>query len=251
MTKGWGLIGLILALLTLTFSPESLAADAPGASGHWEGNIATPDMPLGIVVDLSKDSMSHWAGRIGIPAQRLKDFVLSNISVQGTDVSFEMQGVPGNPAFKGKLSEDGKSISGSFTQGGGTFPFKLEKKGEARAAEPKKGDPTPAKGLPGEGLDGIWQGTLVVGPTELRLVLKITKATDGTFSGKMDSLDQEASDLPVSSITLKETRVEFEMRTIQGSYDGKLNQDKSEITGEWTQSGQKMPLVFRRTKKAG
>jgi hypothetical protein len=33
------------------------------------------------------------------------------------------------------------------------------------------------------------------------------------------------------------------------SYDGKLNHDKSEITGEWKQSGLSLPLVFKRRSK--
>ena len=37
------------------------------------------------------------------------------MAVEGLSLSFKLPGVPGDPAFKGKLSNDGKTISGDFT----------------------------------------------------------------------------------------------------------------------------------------
>ena len=42
-------------------------------------------------------------GTIWIPAQNLKGFPLSDITVAGTAVGFTMKGVPGGPAFAGTL----------------------------------------------------------------------------------------------------------------------------------------------------
>lgn len=43
-----------------------------------------------------------------------------------------MDGVRGNPTFKGTLSKDGKSLSGQFTQSGQVIPFALTRTGDAR-----------------------------------------------------------------------------------------------------------------------
>jgi len=41
-----------------------------------------------------------------------------------------------------------------------------------------KGD-TPAKGVPGAGPEGTWQGSLRLSVAELRLVLKVVNSADG------------------------------------------------------------------------
>src|SRR5579863_3109421 len=45
---------------------------------------------------------------------------------------------------------------------------------------------------------GDWQGTLSAGGTELRLVLHITKSSDGSLKATLDSIDQPgANGIPV------------------------------------------------------
>ncbi len=56
---------------------------------------------------------------------------LENVALQGAKVSFVIGGVPGCPTLARELSPDGQSLSGSFTQEGQSFPFKL-----SRAAAP-------------------------------------------------------------------------------------------------------------------
>ena len=120
-----------------------LALQAPAASspeapaGHWEGTIAVPAQTLEIQVDLA--TREHkWQGAIAIPAQNVKALPLSGITVDGTAVSFGMPTVPGAPAFKGTLSNDHRTITGDFTQGGGSYPFSLVWKGEPRLEAPTK-----------------------------------------------------------------------------------------------------------------
>ena len=68
----------------------------------------------------------------------------------------------------------------------------------------------------GPGVEGNWLGTLDTGPVKLRLVLKVAKAADGSLSAKMDSLDQGAKDLPVSSIVQNGMAVKCELQRIGG-----------------------------------
>ena len=92
----------------------------------------------------------------------------------------------------------------------------------------------------------IWQGVLEVSGIKLRLVLKITKNPDGTLRATLDSVDQGAMNLPVDSIVIEGKTMRFTMKSIGGSYEGTLNEDKTEVSGRWTQSGQSLPLVFKR-----
>jgi hypothetical protein len=101
---------------------------------------------------------------------------------------------------------------------------------------------------PARGLEGVWQGTLDAGE-KLRLVLTISKSADGSFSGKVDSLDQGAS-IPIDVITVNGDSVRLELKTVGGVFEGKLNADHSELTGTFSQGGAVLPLGFKRGGEA-
>jgi murein DD-endopeptidase MepM/ murein hydrolase activator NlpD len=106
--------------------------------------------------------------------------------------------------------------------------------------------------LPGQtaarGLEGVWQGTLDAGE-KLRLVLTVSKANDGSYSGKIDSLDQGAS-IPIEIITVNAESVRLELKTVGAVFEGKLNKDHSELTGTFSQGGALLPLTLKRSDKA-
>jgi hypothetical protein len=95
---------------------------------------------------------------------------------------------------------------------------------------------------------GDWQGTLKAGPSELRLLLHVSKKADGSFQGTMDSIDQASYGLTLSTILLKEGKLNFTVDIVHGTYDGKVNADGNQITGTWSQ-GQPFPLDFTRATK--
>jgi CubicO group peptidase (beta-lactamase class C family) len=102
-------------------------ADQPTIAGHWQGQIATPGKALDIDVHFSAAQDGSFKGDISIPAQGAKDLPLGKIEAKGPEISFEIVGVPGTPRFKGKLEDQGKKIAGTFAQGGGSFPFHLDR----------------------------------------------------------------------------------------------------------------------------
>lgn len=95
---------------------------------------------------------------------------------------------------------------------------------------------------------GDWQGSLKVGPAELHLLLHVSKANDGSLKAALDSLDQGAMGIPVSTISFKESKLTLAIESIHGSYEGKVNADASAIEGTWTQ-GQAIPLNLTRAVK--
>jgi CubicO group peptidase (beta-lactamase class C family) len=109
-------------------------AAAADAAGHWKGAIEIPATPLAIDVDLAAGADGPWSGDITIPAQMARDLPLADIRVEGAAVGFKIADIPGDPTFAGRLSEDGQTLSGTFTQGAQSFPFSL-----ARAEAPAEG----------------------------------------------------------------------------------------------------------------
>jgi CubicO group peptidase (beta-lactamase class C family) len=144
---------LLLAVLifaALAAAGYALAPPAQDPAGHWEGAIELPGTKLVVSVDLAKQPDGTWKGDISIPAQGAKDLALGGIKVEGADVAFAITGIPGDPTFRGQMSADGAKITGKFTQGGGTFPFELNRAADP-AAKAKRGldgfDEVVAKGL--------------------------------------------------------------------------------------------------------
>ncbi len=208
-------------------------------AGHWEGAIQTPEGELAIVVDLVQGEQGAWTGTISIPAQNLKGFELSDIAVSGKSVKFAMKGVPGDPAFDGKLGEDGKTISGPFTQGGQEITFKLTRTGDASIS---KSTPITKE------LEGNWEGTLDAEGTKLRLIVKLANK-DGVGTGTMISVDQGAAEIPIARVIQKGAGVSLEVPAVAGNYTGELSKDGAQISGEWAQGMGKLPLVLKRAAK--
>lgn len=93
---------------------------------------------------------------------------------------------------------------------------------------------------------GDWNGELNAQGTKLRLVLHIKKNPDGTFAATLDSLDQNANGIPISSVGQTGNDVKLELGGLAAGYQGKLNAAGTEITGEWKQGGNTLPLIFKR-----
>jgi uncharacterized protein len=97
-------------------------------------------------------------------------------------------------------------------------------------------------------ITGDWQGTLKAGGGELRLVLHVNKGADGSLKATLDSIDQNANGIPVTSISLQGAKLNFTVDSVHGSYEGTVSADSKSIDGTWTQ-GQPLPLTFERTAK--
>ena len=97
----------------------------------------------------------------------------------------------------------------------------------------------------GKDLAGNWQGTLQSGGNGLRIVMKLTK-DDGRFRGFSYSIDQGGQPIPITSITLQGTAVNFAIKTLDVTYEGTMNPDGNSISGNQTQGGHTSVLNFQR-----
>ncbi len=99
-----------------------------------------------------------------------------------------------------------------------------------------------------DNFSGIWNGTLNVAG-QLHLVLHITQVTDGTYSGTLDSPDQNVTGIACDKVDVKTdlsgSTLNFIISKIKVSYTGKLVND-STLSGTFTQ-GVNIPLDFYRS----
>lgn len=100
-----------------------------------------------------------------------------------------------------------------------------------------------------EGIEGIWEGVLKTPVVELRIVVKISKTEDGKLKATMDSPDQGAKDIGIDTVTLEKNQLKFEVKMVNGHYEGTVNTDFTEIDGKWSQAGMSLPLLLKHVEK--
>ena len=122
------LLGILLsAIIGVTATPALTAQGDP--AGTWNGSIEVPGSPLAIELTLRTEGPG-WSGRYSIPVQNLHDVPLEAIEVSGMSVAFALGGnIPGSPAFRLELNEEGDRMTGTFTQGGATLPASFTRAG--------------------------------------------------------------------------------------------------------------------------
>jgi uncharacterized protein len=96
---------------------------------------------------------------------------------------------------------------------------------------------------------GDWEGKIDTGDGSLRVIVHISQAADGKLTGSLDSPDQDTAGAAIDFVTYKEPDLHFAIERFGSTFDGKMNPDNSEITGQWKQSGLSLPLVFKRRSK--
>jgi pimeloyl-ACP methyl ester carboxylesterase len=95
---------------------------------------------------------------------------------------------------------------------------------------------------------GVWLGSIDVPPgIKLRIVFHID-GSGNDLTATMDSLDQNAKNIPVSKATLNGSAIVFDTPSIGGRFEGQLDSDAATITGTWSQGGNSLPLNLTRVK---
>lgn len=92
---------------------------------------------------------------------------------------------------------------------------------------------------------GQWNGALKIQGTQLRIIFHISK-TDSGYIATMDSPDQNARGIPVTSTSFENSKLKLEIRNLGFEYDGEF--EGSIITGTLKQNGQEFPLNLSREK---
>ncbi|GIT50923.1 MAG: hypothetical protein Ct9H300mP15_11360 [Gemmatimonadota bacterium] len=94
-----------------------------------------------------------------------------------------------------------------------------------------------------ERLVGSWRGGLEVGGgASLTIVFNISQDAGGTFTGTMDSPDQGAVGIPLTSVTIEGSSVTVSIQVIQGTYTGTLSDEEDQLSGTWSQGPASLPL---------
>ena len=95
----------------------------------------------------------------------------------------------------------------------------------------------------GQDITGNWNGVLKVQGIQLRIVFNISK-TDSGLSATMDSPDQGAKDIPVTTTTFENSKLTLVIANVGIEYNGEFIKDS--IRGIFKQSGYEFPMNLSR-----
>ncbi|MBN2697458.1 MAG: alpha/beta fold hydrolase [Bacteroidales bacterium] len=101
-----------------------------------------------------------------------------------------------------------------------------------------------ALSLYGQDITGEWNGILKVQGIQLRVVFHIDRTGEG-YGGTMDSPDQGAFGIPVSSVSYEGLELVIRITQLGVEYNGTPGMNDT-ITGTFTQFGQSFPLNLTR-----
>ena len=226
------------ALFFLATIPAHAQAGTQDLAGDWQGTLSAGGQQFRLVLHVTKapdaslkatlDSIDQ-PGANGIP--------VDSVSLKDSKLSLDIAVIHGT--YEGKVSADGKTISGTWTQGQ-SFPLEF-----------KRAD-APVKAAKPSDIDGAWMGTLELGTLKLRVVFHIAATPDG-LTATLDSPDQGANGIATSSVTRDGSSLKIEIQKIGGTFEGKIAADSasagpSSIEGTFTQLGSAHPLVLKRLK---
>jgi len=219
--------------LALLPGVAAIAAHAQSIAGDWQGTLKAGPAELRLVVHIESKEGGLTA-TLDSPDQGAFAIPISSISLLDSRLNWAVNSL--GAAYEGSLNARGDLIHGTFTQG---QPFPLDLKRMPPAPPVKPSD-----------IDGVWTGSLDVGVVKLRLAFHFTN-TAGGLRASLDSLDQNANGLPVTSVARKGNSLKLAMDSIVATYDARIQPDHNTISGTFTQNGQPLPLTIKRSSQAG
>jgi non-heme chloroperoxidase len=96
---------------------------AQDITGEWQGTLNVAG-GLRMVLKVSKSDSGGWKAAVYSIDQMPDPLPVSSITLHGADLTFSIDGL--HVSYQGKLSADGSSISGTFTQGR-AFPLDFKR----------------------------------------------------------------------------------------------------------------------------
>ncbi len=121
---------LTLWFIALILS-SSGALFAQNIVGDWQGSLQTPGKPLRIVIKISRADDESLKAMLYSIDQGGQGINATSASQQGSTFKMTVSAIGGT--YEGKLSGDGASITGTWSQGGPAMPLNLERATSATA----------------------------------------------------------------------------------------------------------------------
>jgi hypothetical protein len=210
-----------------------------GPAGHWEGTFKPGNREVGLTLDLAKNQKGEWIASMGMPSENAMGLVVKDLAV--TDKSVKFMAVELMMSICDlTLGPDGK-LAGTITgQRGGALPIAFQRTGDAKVALPAA-SPAVSKEL-----EGDWEGNLPMGGGGFQIAVHFRNQADKTVTATIDILNRGTMDMPINDVRQNGQKVEFGLKIAQSSFQGTLNKEGTEISGQWTHEAESLPVTLRK-----
>lgn len=95
---------------------------------------------------------------------------------------------------------------------------------------------------------GHWEGKISLGAIEMRMGLTLKADAEGKLTGTMISVDQGNAAMEIPQASFKDGQLRFSIPKVGASYSGKLNEQGTELAGDFMQGLLKTPLTLKKVK---
>lgn len=214
---------------------------AESLAGRWEGSIQIPGNEFTLVVDLASDKAGAWTGSVIVPELHIKGLPLQDLSIKGSEATFAIKGgsaLPFEANCKGRLREG--ALTGDFTQGGRTAPFRLKQTG------PPQVEVAPRSTVVTSGLEGEWYGEYELFGYMRKVTLKLTNNADKGATAEFVVVGKKVNNLPVDLVTQENNLISVYSHETGISIEGRFLKETNEIRGSWVQGPIEIPLSLKR-----
>jgi uncharacterized protein (TIGR03435 family) len=92
-------------------------------SGNWQGTLKVGGKDLRIIFNLYKGDKDGWSAKLYSIDQTPQPIPVNSVTKQGSTIKMTVEMIGGG--FEGKLSDDNKTMAGTWTQGTQPFPLTL------------------------------------------------------------------------------------------------------------------------------
>ena len=213
------------------------AQQTPSIAGDYAGDIGGQDATLHLKVT-SDGKLSATLDHLDPSAPWM--FTCADVLLDGQSLSFTIPSVAAS--WKGNVSTDQKTLSGTWTQKGNSLFVSFVLQPFIPAAQPSP-------------VDGIWLGTMpVANNTSTRVQIVVKSNNAGREFCTMDVLDLYYTDLQCTNVAFNGNGFSFDVPTGGEHWSGELSADGKSLTGnmsykEMTATGTRnidIPLNFTR-----
>ena len=132
----------VMAILSgsLLVRAGAIAPGEESLAGAWEGKLNVSGAEVSLIVRITRNTDGTYAARLDVPIQGAMDIPVSKITSRDGMVRLEIAAIGG--VFEGRLSADGREITGEWRQNGLVLPLLLRRTDQTpvlrRPQEPAK-----------------------------------------------------------------------------------------------------------------
>jgi hypothetical protein len=216
----------------------ALACAQESLEGHWEGALKIDNREIGISLDLAKNAKLEWIASMGLPSEKMTGLVVMNVAAHDKSVSFvavELQMAKCDLT----LSSD-SSMKGVISTPQGPVPIEFKRTGEAKV------ELIPASPAVSKELEGDWEGSLQMPNRAVRIIVHFKNQPDKTVSATIDTPDSGGMGLPLNNVKQAGPKVEFGVKIAHANFQGTLNQECTELAGQFSHEENHGPLTLRK-----